>query len=238
MHPQSAYHTVLPGLPDEQGINSLAGWLFLQTFRRDFSQPGFSLVSFGQPVGSHDLRRLMVALKGVLGRLYHRDTGKHLVYLSMARFDQQATTKFHLDGAPDESFLMLGYEPSEVESRLAVADYTKASFDLGITPRLFIEDYNPMYHQGERLLTGYVTHVVGFDRAGSHILLLNNSILPFTPDRANLLGVMHQATIVTLLPEKSRVVNSTMLVTAADPAEEAVAGAAQQEFIDTHEVRR
>jgi hypothetical protein len=34
----------------------------------------------------------------------------------MGRFDSQATTKFHLAGAPDEAFLMLGYEASRVQS--------------------------------------------------------------------------------------------------------------------------
>ena len=63
----------------------------------------------------------------------------------MARFDQQETTKFHLDGAPEQSMLMLGYEPSRVVSRLFLADYTRAASDLGITPQLFLTEFNPMY---------------------------------------------------------------------------------------------
>ena len=47
----------------------------------------------------------------------------------MGRFDSQTTTKFHLDGAPDEAFLMLGYEASPVRSELAIADYSKAARD-------------------------------------------------------------------------------------------------------------
>jgi len=43
-------------------------------------------------------------------------------FRSLARFDQQETTKFHLDGAPEQSMLVLGYEPSRVQSRLPTAD--------------------------------------------------------------------------------------------------------------------
>jgi hypothetical protein len=32
---------------------------------------------------------------------------------------------FHVDNAADQSFLMLGYEPSEIESELHIADYYK-----------------------------------------------------------------------------------------------------------------
>jgi predicted nucleotide-binding protein (sugar kinase/HSP70/actin superfamily) len=31
----------------------------------------------------------------------------------------------HVDNAADQSFLMLGYEPSEIESELHIADYYK-----------------------------------------------------------------------------------------------------------------
>jgi hypothetical protein len=45
------------------------------------------------------------------------------IKLSLAvRFDQQVNT-FHVDNAADQSFLMLGYEPSEIESELHIADY-------------------------------------------------------------------------------------------------------------------
>src|SRR5262245_7439710 len=100
----------------------------------------------------------------------------------MARFDQQETTKFHLDGAPDASMLMLGYEPSSVRSRLFLADYTRATFDLGIAPQQFLQEFNPMYRRGEKLLSRYVTELPQPADGHARILLINNSSLPFTEE--------------------------------------------------------
>jgi hypothetical protein len=236
MYPPSAYQTLLSGLPAGQEAAALAEWLYQQVFRRDFDRPGFALATFKDGADSSGLRALMVLLKDRLNDLFQRETGRHLMYLSMARFDQQVTTKFHVDGAPDESFLMLGYEPSEVDSRLAVADYTRAAHDRGISPAQLLADFNPMYTPGEQLLAPYITRLDGFDPAAAHILLLNNSRLPYRPEGANLLGVMHQATIVTPRPEKNRVVNSTMMTSTADPTNEAFSRADQDEFIQTKAV--
>ncbi len=82
----------------------------------------------------------MVELKGLLSDLAVQRGRRPFAYLSMARFDQQETTKFHLDGAPAESLLMLGYEPSKIRSRLFLADYIRASQDLGITPEQYLQD--------------------------------------------------------------------------------------------------
>jgi hypothetical protein len=150
----------------------------------------------------------------------------------MARFDQQETTKFHLDGAPGRSMLMLGYEPSRVQSRLFLADYTRAAFDLGVTPQQFLRDYNPMYRRGEELLGRYVTELPRPADGHALILLINNSSLPFTEARTNPLGVMHKAAIATPNEAERRIVNSTLLVTEG----EEVAAGKQKEFITTDEI--
>jgi hypothetical protein len=61
-------------------------------FRRDFNAPGAAVLSLGHAVHSTELRRFMVALKEALDEVFHRATGRYLVYLSMARFNQQVTT--------------------------------------------------------------------------------------------------------------------------------------------------
>ena len=236
MFPESAYWTDLSGILDAIGCATLAGRLFPQVFRRDFSAPGFALVRLGPAVGSTDLRRLMLNLKAELDRLFHRLTGRRLVHRSLARFDQQETTKFHLDGAADESFLMLGYEPSAVRAELAIADYTKAAFDHGVEPRRFLHEFNPMFARGERLLAPYVTRLTPFDPSAAQLLLVNNSTLPFREDRSNQLGVMHQATIPEKVPGASRVVNSTMIETAAEPDDGPEARAAAETFVTTQAV--
>ena len=54
----------------------------------------------------------MVVIKRELQSIHRKNSGRELLYLTAERFDQQQTTKFHLDGAPAESILMLGYEPT------------------------------------------------------------------------------------------------------------------------------
>lgn len=210
--------------------------VFELVWRRDFSQPGVALLSFPADVDSRALRRFMVTLKRGLDERVQRVTGRRLVYLSMGRFDQQVTTKFHIDGAPDESFLMLGYEPSEIRSTLAIADYTRAAHERGITPRTLVTDFNPMYAAGEKLLQGHITHLTEFNPELPHVLMLNNSCLPWREDQSNFLGVMHQATIPEPRTDTSRVVNSTMLALADDPGAEVVFLAEQEEFLRTDRV--
>src|SRR5258708_27001262 len=80
--------------------------IFNLVWRFDFSAPGFCLLDLGPAVDSHTLRSSMVTLKTQLSDVLAH-IGKRFIYRSMGRFDQQVTTKFHLDGAPLESMLML-----------------------------------------------------------------------------------------------------------------------------------
>jgi hypothetical protein len=211
MYQPHNYHSIHESIPDDTEIVGLAGTVYAQVFRTDFAMPGFALVSFRQEVESIVLRRFMVALKRALDVIYRQKRGQHLAYRSMLWFDQQTTTKFHLDGGPDESYLLLGYEPSRVESMLCMADYTHAAHDLNLTPQQFLTDYNPQSGRGGQELARYMTCLEVFDAHDSHVLLVNNSRLPFSPDIANTLGVMHQATILNPNPIHSRIVNSIML---------------------------
>jgi len=206
--------------------------VFDLVWRCDFTSPGFCLLDTAPGVNSHTLRSWMVELKERLSEVGVRRGRGAFVFRSMARFDQQENTKFHLDGAPDQSMLMLGYEPSRVRSRLFLADYTRAAFDLGITSQQFLQDYNPMYRQGEELLDRYVTELPQPGEGHSRILLINNSSLPFTEARTNSLGVMHKAIIVTPNEDERRIVNSTMLVTEGDE----ISAEKQEEFVTTDKI--
>ena len=157
-------------------------------------------------------------------------------YLSMGRFNQQTTTKHHLDGAPDESFLMLGYEPSEVESRLYLSDYTKLSHDLNIAPKTYLDAHNPMFKEGEEMLSGYITEVEGFDNKHFQIVLINNSSLPF--DGSNTLGVLHKAVVSNPQPDKDRIINSTMIYATSLEEEEPIHPSRQEEFLRTYMISR
>ena len=129
--------------------------------------------------------------------------------------------------------LILGYEPSTVVSRLFLADYTRAAFDLGITPQQFLEDFNPMYKKGDELLGRYVTELMQPAEGHSRMLVINNSSLPFTAARTNPLGVMHKAIIVTPDESERRIVNSTMLVTEGD---DEISAEKQEEFVRTDKI--
>ena len=198
-------------------------------WRFDFTAPGFALLDVGHNVDSRTLRSWMVVLKRRLSEFSLGRGGRPFIFRSMARFDQQETTKFHLDGAPAQSLLMLGYEPSNVESRLFLADYSRAAFELGITPERFLSEFNPMYKKGEEILTRYVTELPRPTAGHSRILLINNSSAPFSEARTNALGVMHKAMIVTPDDKERRIVNSTML--ALDGEE--IADEKQEEFVRT-----
>jgi hypothetical protein len=212
--------------------SAIAEKVFDLVWRFDFTAPGFAILDTGPGVDSHTLRSWMVDLKERLNEIGVSRGDKPFAYRSMARFDQQETTKFHLDGAPDQSMLMLGYEPSKVRSRLFLADFTHAAFDLGITPEQFLNDYNPMYKKGEELLGRYVTELPQPAEGHSRILLVNNSSLPFTEARTNPLGVMHKAIIVTPDDAERRIVNSTMLAVGGDE----LGVEKQEEFVRTEKI--
>jgi hypothetical protein len=219
----------LASAPDQAAAKKV----FELVWRFDFAAPGFCVLDIDPGVDSYTLRSWMVDWKLRLSEISIRLGGKPLLFRSMARFDQQVTTKFHLDGAPAQSMLILGYEPSRVDSRLFLADFTRAACDLGITPERFLKDFNPMYRKGEELLARYVTELPQPGDGHSRILVINNGSLPFSEDRTNPLGVMHKAIIVAPDEAERRIVNSTMLVTEGD---DEISAEKQLEFVSTDRI--
>jgi hypothetical protein len=207
--------------------------VFDLVWRFDFAAPGFAVLDLAPGIDSHTLRSWMVNLKKRFTEISVHRGGKAFSFRSMARFDQQVTTKFHLDGAPAESMLILGYEPSRVVSRLFLADFTRAAFDLGITLQHFLQDFNPMYKKGDEILGRYVTELPQPAEGHSRMLVINNSSLPFAEDRTNPLGVMHKAIIVTPDEAERRIVNSTMLVTEGG---DEISVEKQEEFVMTKNI--
>ncbi|HEX7378494.1 MAG TPA: hypothetical protein VF278_15350 [Pirellulales bacterium] len=218
---------------DEGHLLDHAPQVFDLVWRFDFTEPGFAALELPAETDSHLLRSWMVALKRRLSEIAIRDGREPLAFKSMGRFNQQETTKFHLDGAPDRSFLMLGYEPSKIHGRLFLADYTRAAFDLGITPQAFLVDWNPMYRRGEEVLKPYVTELPRAGEGRARILLINNSSLPFSEARTNTLGVMHKAIVEAPDEGEQRIVNSTMLAAGAD---DELSDERQRDFVNTDRI--
>jgi hypothetical protein len=235
MRSTDEYCLDLSAEPDSLPV-ALAEKVLDRVWRADFHAPGFCLLDLGAQSNSHTLRSRMVTLKGRLSEIGIRRTGSPFVYRSMGRFDQQETTKFHIDGAPAESMLVLGYEPSRVRSRLFLADYSRCAFDLGMEPQQFLRDFNPMFRKGEELLRRHVTELPKAEEGHYRILLINNSSLPFTEARRNPLGVMHKAEIINPTAAERRIVNSIMLVTAAGPSSDQVSDEQLDDFVRTDKV--
>ena len=186
------------------------GRVYDLVWRTDFTAPGYCVVDLG-PIGSRGLRSAMLQLRTRLGDLLERRTGERFAVRTAGRFDQQETTKFHLDGAPDQSMLVLGYEPSAVASRLFLADYSRAAHDLGRSPGEFLAEYNPMFRAGEDRLAGYVTELPEALSGSARVVLVNNSSRPYSPALTDSLGVLHKAEVPCPTEAAQRVVNSMLL---------------------------
>ena len=219
-------------------VGRIASHVYGDVFRRDFMGLGFALIQFDDVPASSAFRRHMIALHRELDSLVLAARGERLRFQSLARFDQQTTTKFHLDGGPDESILMLGYEPTGVKSSVALADYTRAAHDLGLSPQEFMDRHNPMFGPGEKLLANYIHPLTEFDAARFQIVFINNSRLPWTSNCEHSLGVLHQATILNPDPGQSRVINSTMLAVVPPNASEVVTEHDMNHFATTNDVAR
>lgn len=184
--------------------SELAAELFPSVFRASLDAPGFALVPLPEATTPVHTRRLMLDLAEELSALHRARDGRELLVLSAVRFDQQVTTRFHLDGGPDESYLLLGYEPSTVASELAVADLARAAQDAGLEPSEYLDAHSPLLPDGERRLAKYVTRLDGFEPSRrAHLLLVNNGRSGW--------GVLHRGNIPAPDPSRERVINSMML---------------------------
>jgi hypothetical protein len=189
MRTPDEYFLDLSSRPDRQPLAAIGEKVFDLVWRFDFATPGFCLLDLGPAVDSHTLRSWMLDLKERLSDLNTSRTGKKFAYRSMGRFDQQETTKFHLDGAPAASLLLLGYEPSKVHSRLFLADYSRCAFDLGVEPQRFLQDWHPGVFHLPGGLFGHFAPEQSADDVQAHVNTRRNA------RRADYPPVVHEAPV-------------------------------------------
>jgi hypothetical protein len=182
---------------------SVAEELFRRVWRTTLDQPGFAVVRFATPVDSRGLRRAMFDLVAALPVAF--------VPERLGRFDQQVSSKFHRDGAPPASLLLLGYEPTPVRSRVLIADASRAAHEAGVPLPEFVARFNPMYPTGEAKYLPFVTELE-LPNGEPYLVAINNSLLPL--DGSNPLGVLHRAVIEGPDPAARRVINSVGLTPA------------------------
>lgn len=173
--------------------------LFDRVWRTSLGQPGFAVVRFDAPVDSFELRQAMVMLIDALPVRFAIER--------LGRFDQQVSSKFHRDGAPLASLLLLGYEPTPVRSRLFIADSSRAAAEAGVSLPEFLARFNPMFPAGEAQYLPFVTEVE-LPHGEPYIVAINNSLLPRVEGDNNPLGVLHKAIIDSPDPTQRRVINS------------------------------
>lgn len=206
--------------------------VYSHVFRRDHEHSGFSVLSFKDDIGSEQLRENMIALRRGLSERCRDDFGEKLDYCWLTRFNQQTTTKFHRDNAPEDSFLLLGYEPTNVESRLLFADYHRFITENNIPVDEYYEHHNPMFKDGEEELAPYISEVNDFDKKAYKIVIINNSDL----NSEKTFGVLHKAEMITKDLSQARIVNSMMLY--LKPADQPHSKSREDEmqFIETDEI--
>ena len=224
--------------PPTLDARSIARDVYERTCRTTFDAPGFCLVNVGESTESVTFRQLMIEIKQEMASILLSRTNQTLAYLSAARFDQQESTKPHLDGGPEECLLMLGYEPSEVLSELEISDYTKCAADLGLSPTEFLAKHNPMFKAGADLIQPYVTKIPCFDNRSFQIVSINNSCAPYSEGGERWQGVLHTARILAPDETRRRVINSTMIARSPLGTDDLVSEASLQEFVRTSEVKR
>jgi hypothetical protein len=197
---QPADHTIVVG-----DVIGVAARLFELVWRTTLDRPGFALVRFAEPVDSRALRRVMIELAGALP--------EEFVVERLGRFDQQVSSKFHRDGAPPASLLLLGYEASPVRSRVFVAESSRAAVEAGTPLPEFTAKFNPMFPAGEARYAPFVAELE-LPHGEAYLVAINNSLLPYIPGAGNPLGVLHKAVIEEPDPATRRVINSVGLIPA------------------------
>ncbi len=221
----------------ESDLDTVAAQIYQRTCRRDLDQPGFCLWNLGSDLRSTGFRQTMVDLKDAMCRIHESISGRTLTYLSAARFDQQTSTKPHLDAGPEECFLMLGYEPSDVDSELEIGDYSKCARDLGISPKEFLKRHNPMFRDGHQMLEPYTTRIPCFSKTDYQIICVNNSSSDCC-EPPRWLGTLHTASIPAPDESKRRIINSTMIASAPIGTPNSVDESMLRDFVETTRVRR
>ncbi|MCR9248818.1 MAG: hypothetical protein NXI20_00285 [bacterium] len=208
--------------------------IYKNVFRDSTAQPGFFFKDFGKDIGSEDFRAVMVELKEGLTELVNKNTDHQLNYHWLGRFDHQHTSGFHRDSADPNSVLMLGYEPTTIDSRVFLADFSKLVEDKGISMIEYFGGDDINTARDEKEIEPYVTELTPFPKDTYRLVILNNAKSFNQPS----FGMFHRGEV----PEKSngsdRVINSIMMYQTDKGTVESYGEKEVAEFINTQEVNR
>jgi hypothetical protein len=208
--------------------------VFRRVWRTATTEPGWAVLVPTVPLDSFAIRREMVRVLRELSAEAERAGLPPFLVERLGRFDQQVSTRFHRDGGPAGSLLLLGYEPSRVASRFFVADAARAAEELGMGVNEFLAANNPLRPAGEATLAAVSTEVNWPVNRGA-IVIVNNSLHPDgEPGRP--LGLLHKGLIEHPDPTAARVINSIGAMPADEPGRAALPAAAVEAFVSRAEL--
>ena len=179
-HPNSTPPVHLP-------LDALA--LHRDVLRRSDRSPGWALLDLGPNSTATELRKTQRDLAETLDAEERRLHARGLEPTALTFFDQGETTPFHVDGGPEESVLLLGYEPSLRSSVLRVVDLPLAAAPASVGSFLRAHP-NGLPADDERLLAMSTT--IRWDPAHFVLVALCNSILEVGEGWR---GLLHQASV-------------------------------------------
>ena len=201
--------------------------LHRDVLRRSLDAPGWAYLELGPGTDRRRMREAMRRLGLELSSAEQRLHGRGLVPTALTQFDQGETTPFHVDGGPDESVLILGYEPTPRSSVLRVACLSTCAAAHGQTPRAFVESHPRGIPADDSIMQTHATEIPILSERWPIVLLCNS----VTDLGAGWLGVLHQAELA-LEPRGERIVNTVHLgVSSVADANASEASAAWDDWV-------
>ena len=209
--------------------------IYTSVFRQSTKQDGFYYLNLGSKIESKEFRQLMIDIKNSLSVLCKENLKKELHYKSLGRFTHQNTSKPHRDTADNHSFLMLGYEPTMVESKAYITDYSKFIEQQKISIETFFsKDKEANLVEDTSLLEDYTTEINPFNKNDYRILIANNS----RSYEEKTFGVFHSAEIPKKIDNQDRILNYMMLRLSDLNSKEQYTLQNIEEFLSTDKVNR
>jgi len=209
--------------------------IYEAVFRGSTHQPGFYFQDFGNKIDSPTFRKIMIELKQGLSNICELRLNKQLNYQGIGRFNHQHSSRFHRDSAHPHSFLMLGYEPTQVDSKVYVADYTKYIEHQNIPLETYFDGSQELNSvNDDQSLLPYITELAPFPKDHYRLLLVNNS----KSFEEKTFGVFHRGEVLQVIEGEDRLLNYVMLQLCEKGVADQYNSLAIQDFIDTTQVNR
>lgn len=209
--------------------------IYSNVFRQSTEKSGYYYINLGTKMNSKEFRQFMIKIKNELNKLCKTNLNKELNYQSLGRFNHQHTSKPHRDTASDHSFLMLGYEPTAVDSTVYITDYSKYIEQENISIDSFFEEdkeANLVFNISP--FKKYIKEIKPFNKSDYRIIIANNS----RSYQEKTFGVFHSAEIPKKTDNEDRIINYMMLKLSKLNSIEQYTIQNVEEFLNTQKVSR